>query len=189
MLNRLRGSTGYAPVQSAGVASSEYMVERVLDEADWEDMLARHRLRSVYASWNWGEYKRGSGWEVERFRVTDAKGHTRAIYQTQTRSRFGVKRVLIQGGPLFFDCDNYGKIKEIIKAILAQIDMRWNVILAVNFYGFRSDETIMGVLASGFVPILNRRNFTLVMDLSKGIDGVRRQLNQSARRLCLSTGP
>lgn len=182
MLNRLRGSTEYAPVAPGGDEAREYRVERVSDDAAWEDMLARHPLRSVYTSWSWGEYKRGSGWDVERFRVTDAKGITRAIYQTQTRRRLGVRRVLIQGGPLFFDCENYGKVSKIVEAMLAQINVQWNVVLAVNFYGFRNDETVMGLLASGFVPVLNRRNFTLVMDLSKGSDDVLRQLNQTARR-------
>lgn len=160
----------------------EYTIEPVLDADAWEEMLARHPLRSVYASWGWGDYKRGSGWAVERYRVSDEAGFTRAIYQLQTQRRFGIRRVLIQGGPLFFDCENYGKVKKIIDAMLAQINAASNVVVALNFYGLRSDETIMGILAAGFAPILNRQNFTLIMDLSTGLDATRAQLNQTARR-------
>ncbi|SDO11744.1 Acetyltransferase (GNAT) domain-containing protein [Filomicrobium insigne] len=182
MLNRLRGAEDLLSEPAVEAEVDGYRAERVLDEYVWEDLLARHPLRSAYTSWGWGEYKRGSGWNVERFRVVDAAGVTRALYQTQTQKRCGIRRVLIQGGPLFFDCETYSKISKIVEVMLKQIDVRWNVVVGINFYGFRTDETVMGILASGFAPILNRRNFTLVMDLSKGLDDVRAQLNQTARR-------
>lgn len=179
MLQKLSRKTSSATVP---VDAPEYTVEPVGDAAVWEELLASHPLRSVYASSGWGEYKRGSGWDVERYRVIDQTGFIRAIYQLQTQRRLGIRRVLIQGGPLFFECENYVKVIKIVKAMLAQIGTRSNTVVAINFYGFRSDETTMGILASGFVPILNRQNFTLIMDLSQGLDEARAQLNQTARR-------
>lgn len=154
-----------------------YVVTVADDAARWEAQLLQHPLRNVYTSWGWGDYKARIGWRVQRLSIRNSAGQCLAMAQVQTRRRFGVRHVYIHGGPLFFATDDT-VVERSLAALLAHVDPGPFGFTVLNYERFDTPTALLATLACGLAPALNRAQHTIVLDLSIGLDAIRKGLRR-----------
>lgn len=157
-------------------------VARVDDPLAWEALGAGHPLRSIFCSWGWGAYKQATGWQVRRLRVDLPGGEPFALCTVSMRSRLGTRLFHIQGGPLVLGCDRVETVARALEAIVAHLGPRPFDVVMVHTYAFRTDSLLLALLASGFAPVTGRADFTLMVDLTCGLDPVREGMSRRWRR-------
>jgi Acetyltransferase (GNAT) domain len=138
-------------------------------EGDWNKILATLPSSHVYTSWSWGEYKERSGWSVQRLSVHSG-GRAEAIggLQLQSRKLGPLTFLLVQGGVHIRECSE-ALYHEVLNAFLARyVTGRFGVVALVNHQSGYSQDAELGLLRSGFAPLLNTSMFTYVLDRAAG---------------------
>lgn len=175
-INLLTASARQPAHSDAGLLDN-YLVTVADDAARWEAQLLQHPLRNVYTSWGWGDYKARTGWQVERLSIRNPAGQCLAMAQVQMRRRYGVRHVYIHGGPLFFASDDT-VVERSLAALLAHVAPGPIGFTVVNYERFDTPTALLATLACGLVPALNRAQHTIVLDLSIGLDAIRKGLRR-----------
>ncbi len=172
-----------APTRAEEASRANLVVSSIEDVGLWESLLAPHPFANIFSSWNWGAYKQRQGWAIARLKIANDGGQLLALCQVSTKGRFGIRFHHIQGGPLIFGTDSGTRCAEVLAAIREYLRVGRLDCIAINPYGFRASALLSGLLAAGFTPSLNRANYTITVDLSKGLDAIRENLNRRWRRV------
>ncbi len=94
------------------------------NRAKWDDALLQSQDYTVFQSFRWGEFKRGTGWTPMRWIARDRAGLVVAMAQILTKSFRGrVKIGWAPGGPvLLFPPTPLGELALIVKLLLQEIN-------------------------------------------------------------------
>jgi hypothetical protein len=170
-----------------GVEAEMLRVEAVADAGEWERLAGKHPMASIFTAWGWGKYKEGTGWSAVRLKVEGADGRLVGLCSVAIRRKLGVRVFHVQGGPLLMnDDDELGA--RVLMAIVGHLAPGPFDVVAISTYYFRTDALVMGLLSSGFCPVLNRVDYTLMLDLSKGIESVRAGISRRWKRALKTSG-
>ena len=169
------------PVDSSATADG-FLVVAVDDPLAWEALGADHPLRSIFCSWGWGAYKQATGWHVRRLRIDLPSGEPFALCSVSERRRLGARLLHIQGGPLVLGCERVEPVARALEAVVAHLRPGPFDVVMVHTYAFRTDCLLLALLASGFAPVTSRADFTLMVDLTRGLDPIREAMSRRWRR-------
>lgn len=147
---------------------------------DWREVVRRSENANVYASEQWGEYKRCLGWSVKRIIISDRSGRELGLAQYQVRKRGPARFVLAQGCPIPTGNGSY-QAKEIFGAFIANLNLSRLDLLGIKYHQFETGEAKLAMLAHGFRPVISAKDHTLEVDLSRSMEAIRSALDSRWR--------
>lgn len=164
----------------AGGAVKSLVVTEFPQDFDWCEAVRRSENANVYASEQWGEYKRRLGWLVKRIIISDQSGRKLGLVQYQVRKRGPARFILAQGCPILTDSGSY-QAKEVFEAFIAHLDLGRLDLLSIKYHQFETSEVKLALLTHGFRPVISARDHTLEVDLSQSMDSIRSSLDSRWR--------
>lgn len=163
-----------------GDAVNSLTVTELSQGFDWCEAVRKSENANVYASEQWGEYKRCLGWSVKRIIITDRSGRELGLVQYQVRKRGLVRFILAQGCPILTNNGAY-QAKEVFEAFIAHLNLGRLDLLVIKYHQFETSEVKLALLAYGFRPVITARDHTLEVDLSRSMESIRSALDSRWR--------
>lgn len=147
-------------------------MEEIIDPQRWQNLLDGLATSNTYTTWAWGEYKQRKGWNIHRICISNEHSHSVvACFQLQWKRIFSIYIMIIQGGIHLKDLSEE-KYQECIQAILEKYSSKRVFIIIINHQSGWSQDVQLGLLKSGFSPVLNTRMYTFVLEAESGsLDG------------------
>lgn len=151
----------------------KYKIREELDESSWNDLLSEMEERTLYLSWNWGEYKKRKGWDVKRVAVQDEKTLSPvAVAQIQQKKKFFTpKLILIQGGPVSRS-DSSLTASQYLPAVVAALDLKKLDIIIFQPFQAITKELSIALMENGFVESRPKGSYTFNIDLRRTSDEI-----------------
>jgi len=139
------------------------------DENAWSAILAGMPTSHVYTSWSWGKYKQRSGWSVRRIGVCGAGGpEVIGCLQLQKKQLGPSTLLLVQGGVHLREPSD-SIYHDVLSVFLQEyVTPRRLTVAIVNQQSGGSQDAELGLLRSGFSPLLSSAMFTYVLDRPGG---------------------
>ncbi len=147
---------------------------------DWCEAVRRNENANVYASEQWGEYKRCLGWSVKRIIISDRSGRELGLIQYQVRRRGPARFILAQGCPVLTN-DGLSQAKEVFEAFISHLNLGRLDLLVIKYHQFETSEVKLALLAHRFRPVMSARDHTLEVDLSQSMEAIRSALDSRWR--------
>lgn len=129
------------------------------DSNQWNRWLVQAADHNVFQSYEWGEYKRLTGWSPIRLICTNKNQQTVGMCQLLLKSLpFGLGFIWAAGGPIFkFGLSESGKPNELLEGLIRILHKDYPRALV----RFHSHEISNGGLAFGFNRVCKRPYFNL----------------------------
>lgn len=142
------------------------------DVPAWDEAVWALPRGSIFSASGWGTYKTRRGAAVARLSIVDEEDRLLGLAQVQIRRRGPVRQVYIQGGPLLTDKgERHGEA--VVRALLAHLALGPLDLAVVDFARAESPGAVLGLLATGFRPVMKAARHTLEVDLTGGLDAIR----------------
>lgn len=154
------------------MSDNHLLIEEITDQERWQNLLDDLATSNTYTTWAWGEYKKRKGWNIHRVCINNENSqNVVACFQLQMKNIFSIHIMIIQGGIHLKDSSEE-KYQECIQAIFEKYSSKKIFIIIINHQSGWSQDVQLGLLKSGFSPVLNTRMYTYVLeDESGSLDG------------------
>lgn len=141
------------------------------DVSSWDEAVWAQPRGTIFSASGWGRYKARRGARVERLTILDERGSLAGLAQAQIRRRGLVRQIHVQGGPLLTEAGER-RGETVVRSLLGHLAPGPLDLMIVDFKQAESPGALLGVLATGFRPVAARRQHTLEVDLTAGLDAV-----------------
>ena len=148
---------------------------------EWDELVRGHRLGNLYCSWTWGEYKKQTGWRIERLIIVDDSKDVISFVQVQIKKVGVVNIYYLQGGPLFSK-KGLSRADAVITEIIERLHLKISDLLIVNFEHFSCSIGISALLSAHFLPMQSSRYYTIDLDLSRDHEEILRLADHGWRK-------
>ena len=161
--------------------AKKFHVRTVEMQEEWDALVWDHHGGNVFCAWPWGEYKVRTGWRVQRVSVLDEAGDILALFQHHERHVGRLRLLRVQGGPLLTEKGE--RLAEgVFGAFFDHVELGRLDLLAMDFERTQSAGSVLAALAKGFKPVVNPVRHTLDVDLTVGLDTIKRDMEPRWRK-------
>jgi hypothetical protein len=159
-----------------------FIFKPIHDRAIWEALVHGHSNGSIFSSWGWGAYKQATGWDVTRLRIEDESGTLVACCSVSAKKKFGLSLLHIQGGPLLYGTEHVEQVARMFRQLGRTMKLGPCDLMVVSPYWFGTKCLVMGLLSGGFLPVVNRSHYTLLIDLKSGLEPIKKQMSRQWKK-------
>lgn len=152
---------------------------------EWDHELLKSKDYNIFQSYNWGEFKRRSGWTPLRYAAIDKLGSRVAMAQIMMKSPFpGIRFGWAPGGPvLVFPGTNIKNISNIIESLLFTIKKSTGISM-VRFFSLIPTQAFFSYNLNRHLtrPIFKiNSGYTIVLDIPEENENLLPQMTSKHR--------
>lgn len=156
-------------------------IRDIRERSVWDASVWSHRCGNIFCAWPWGEYKVRTGWDVHRLSIVDEAGDDLALVQCQEKCRGPFRLLRVQGGPLLTQ-KGENRAEAVLRELVDHLRLGRLDLLLIDFERNGSGAMVLALLARAFKPVVNPVRHTLDVDLTAGLDAVRRGMEPRWRK-------